>query len=107
MRAKIVLKRRTTPKVITLPNGTTFTATYKRISRKQLPINIHVKKPWKIGARNRNKSKMGPGPTILAKVTKKVKFTPSTSLRERLARIKRYRDSRKKQTGSGLTGDLS
>ena len=50
---------------------------------------------------------MGPGPTILAKVTKKVKFTPSTSLRERLARIKRYRDSRKKQTGSGLTGDLS
>ena len=38
---------------------------------------------------------------------KKVKFTPSTSLREGLARIKSYRDSRKKQTGTGLTGDLA
>ena len=103
-----MLRRRTTPKVITLPNSTTFTARYKRISRKQLPLNIHVKKPWKIAARNRNKSEMRPGPTILAKVTKeKVKFTPSTSLRERIARIKRYRDSRKKQTGSGLTGNLA
>ena len=73
MREKIVLRRRTTPKVITLPNGTTFTARYQRISRKHLPINIHVKKNRKIGARNRNKSKMGPGPTRLAKVTKKSK----------------------------------
>ena len=30
-----------------------------------------LKKTRKIGARNRNKSKMGPGPTRLAKVTKK------------------------------------
>ena len=29
-----------------------------------------------------------------------------TTLRERLARIKRYRDSRKGQTGSGLVSDL-
>ena len=72
MREKIVLRRRTTPKVITLPNGTAFTARYQRISRKHLPINIHVKKKnRKIGERKRNKSKMGPGPTRLAKVTKK------------------------------------
>ena len=32
-----------------------------------------LKKNRKIGARNRNKSKMGPGPTRLAKVTKKSK----------------------------------
>ena len=56
---KIVLRRRTTPNVITLPNGTTFTTRYQRISRKHLPINIHVKKNRKIGARNSNKSKMG------------------------------------------------
>ena len=43
MREKIVLGRRTSPKVVTLPNGTTFIARYKRISRKELPINIHVK----------------------------------------------------------------
>ena len=42
-REKIVLRERTTLKVVTLPNGTTFTARYERISRKQLPINIHGK----------------------------------------------------------------
>lgn len=44
MRDKIVLRRRATPKVVTLPNGRTFTAKWERISRKQLPINIRVKK---------------------------------------------------------------
>ena len=73
MREKIVLKR-TAPKIITLSNGTTFTARYKRISRKQLPINIHVKNAKKIGPRNRNKSKMGSGPTRSARVTKKSKI---------------------------------
>ena len=87
-----MLRRRTTPKIITLSNGTTFTARYQRISRKQLPINIHVKKTRKIGARNRNKSKMVPGPIKPARVTKKkVRFIPSTSLRESLASIKRHR----------------
>ena len=36
-------KKRTPPKTATLPNGTTFTARYERISRKRLPRNIHVK----------------------------------------------------------------
>ena len=44
MREKIVLRRRTSPKEVILTNGTTFTVRYERISRKQLPINIHVKK---------------------------------------------------------------
>ena len=51
-----MLRRRTTPKVITLPNGTTFTSRYQRISRKQLPVNIHVKNTPKIGARRKNKA---------------------------------------------------
>ena len=68
----------------------------------KLPINIHVKNAGKIGPRNKNKSKMGTGPTRPARVTnKKVRFTPSTLLLEWLARIKRYRTSRK-QTGSAL-----
>lgn len=29
----------------------------------KLPINIHVKNAGKIGPRNKNKSKIGPGPT--------------------------------------------
>ena len=100
-------RRRTSPKIVTLPNSTTFTARYERINRKQVPINIKVKNARKIGPRNKNKSKMELGPTKSAKVTKKVRFTPSTSLRERLARIKRYRDSRKGQTRSGLATDLA
>ena len=31
MREKKVLRRRATPKILTLPNGTTFTAEYERI----------------------------------------------------------------------------
>ena len=54
MRQKIVLKRRTIPKVVTLPNGTTFTSRYKRISRKQLPSIIEVTKARTIGLKNRN-----------------------------------------------------
>ena len=63
MREKIVLRRRTFPRIVILPNGTTFTARYERISRKQLPANICFTNVRKIGPRNRNKNKMGPGPT--------------------------------------------
>ena len=100
MRQKVILRKRTTPK--TLPNGTTFIARYERIGRKQLPINIRVRNARIIGPRNRNKITTGPRRTKKATVSKKKKgrFTPSTSLRERLARIKRYRASR--QSGSGL-----
>ena len=48
---------------MTQSNGTTFTATYERISKKKLSRNMRVKSAQKIGPRNRNKSKMGPGPT--------------------------------------------
>ena len=44
MKEKIVLKKRSTPKIVTLPNGTTFTEKDERISRKQLPSNIREKK---------------------------------------------------------------
>ena len=105
MREKILLKRTTVPKQVTLPKGTTFTARYERISRKQLPINIHIKNNGRIGPRNKNKGKIILGPTKSARVTKKVSFTPSTLLRERLARIKRYINSRKGQTGSKLASN--
>ena len=107
MTEKIVLRRRTVPKQVILPNGTTFTARYERIGREQLPINIHIKNSRRIGPRNRNNCKMRPGPAKSATVMKKVRYAPWTSLRERLARIKRYRNSRKGQTGNGLGPDLA
>ena len=72
MREKIVLRRITSPWVLTLPNGTTFTTRYEIISRKQLPINIHVKNARKKGPRNK---KVKTGLTIPAR--KKVRFVPT------------------------------
>ena len=70
MGGKIVLRWKTSQKLVTLSNGTTFTATYERISKKKLSRNIRVKSAQKIGPWNRNKSKMGPGPTISPKKSK-------------------------------------
>lgn len=92
MREKIILSRRTSSKIVTLPNGTTFTARYERIGRKALPMNIRERK---MSRRPAKKSK------------KKVRFTPSSSLRERLARINRYTASRLGQTGSALASNLA
>ena len=103
-----MLRRRATPKQVTLSDGTNFVARYERISRKQLLMNIRVKNTRKIGPRNRRKP---------AKVTKKkVRFNPSTALRERLERMtttvraaervkRKYR--RQRQTGSGLASKLA
>ena len=65
MKEKIVLKKRSTPKIVTLPNGTTFTARYERISRKQLPSNIRVKKVQTVRPRNRNRKILSVGDTNL------------------------------------------
>ena len=59
---------------ITLPNGTTFTAKYERISRKQLPINIQVKNARKIGPRRKSR-----GVLSLANARKIEKITKKTT----------------------------
>ena len=50
----VILRKTANPKVVNLPNGRSFTSRWERISRKQLPINIRVKRQRKIGPR-RNK----------------------------------------------------
>ena len=85
MRDKIVLRRRAGPKVVNLPDGRSFTAKYEKISRKQLPRNIRVKRARKIGLR-RNKRR------ILLNLA-----APA------LRKIMRKR----RQAGSGLGGDLT
>ena len=101
-----MLRRRTSPKIKTLPNGTTFTARYERVSRKRLPRNMNVKNGWKIGPRNRNKSKMGPGPTIPSRIT--VRFKAASSAQDRVRRIKKkYQKLGKRQSGKGLNGNLA
>ena len=101
---KIVLKRRIAPKVVTLPNGTTFTGRYERINRKSLPSNIKVKKVRKIGARNRNNGPLSVGDlSRLKKISTKrrVRFNLTSSA------LKKLRRRRRAQTGSGLASNLA
>ena len=51
----IILRKRAAPKVVNLPNVRSFTSKWERISRKQLPINIKVKKQRTIGPRRNNR----------------------------------------------------
>ena len=51
----IILRKRANPKVVNLPNGRYFAPRWERISRKQLPINIRVKKQRTIGPRRNNR----------------------------------------------------
>ena len=51
----IILRERANPKVVNLPDGRSFISKWERISRKQLPINIKVKKRRTIGPRRNNR----------------------------------------------------
>ena len=64
---------------ITLPTGTTFTAKYERISRKQLPINIHVTNARNIGPRRKSRG-------VLSLAKKQVRFNRSAPVLKRMKR---------------------
>ena len=51
----VILRKRAAPKVVNLPNGRSFTSKWERISRKQLPINIKVKRQQTISPRRNNR----------------------------------------------------
>ena len=51
----VILRKRANPKVINLPNGRSFTSRWEIISKKQLPINIKVKRQRAIGPRKNNR----------------------------------------------------
>ena len=68
VRDKILLRRRVNPKRADLPDGRTFYARYERVSRKNLPANVTVKKARTIGLRRRHISKQQQGSRILETV---------------------------------------
>ena len=51
----VILRKRANPKVINLPNGRSFTSKWEIISKKQLPINVKVKRQQAIGPRKNNR----------------------------------------------------
>ena len=50
-----ILRKRAAPKAVNLPNGRSFPSKWERISRKQLPVNIRVKRQRTIGPRKNNR----------------------------------------------------
>ena len=104
MRQKIVLKRRIIPKVVTLPNGATFTSRYERISIRQLPSNIKVTKVRTIGLRNWNSGIISLNDANLLRnisERKKVRFNPLAIAR------KKWKTNRRGQTGKGIVDNLA
>ena len=64
------------PKRVTLPNGRTFVARYKRISRDDLPLNIRMRRTYRQRAapRGRRRRQRGQGIfSFMKKVAKKAK----------------------------------
>ena len=56
-RDKVLLRHRIAPKRITLPNEQSFVARYERVSRKNLPSNVTIKRKRTIGPRQQGKHK--------------------------------------------------
>ena len=53
--------KRQTPKRVTLPNGWTFYAKYKRTTRAELPANAHLQRPYKQRAAPRGRRRRRAG----------------------------------------------
>ena len=51
----VVLRKRTVPKVVNLPNGKSFISNWERTSQKKLPTNIKVERRKTISPRKNNR----------------------------------------------------
>ena len=95
----VILRKRANPKVINLPNGRSFTSRWEIISKKQLPINIKVKRQRAIGPRKNNRMiYLNQAAPALKKIRKKRKNEAIESLMPIYDRIN--------QSGSGLATNL-
>ena len=65
-----MLTRRSTPQRIHLPNGQSFLTRYERVSRRNLPRNVTIKRTRQIGPRNRSTKKAQKGGSILGELAK-------------------------------------
>ena len=68
VRDKILLRRRVTPRRVTLPNGKSFVARHERISRKNVPIDVTIKRAQQIGPNRQRKRKTQIGGSLLGNI---------------------------------------
>ena len=64
------MKKLDVPKRVTLPNGRTFIARYRRIKRSELPNNIHLRRTYTPRAAPRNRRRRQRGQRIFSTVKK-------------------------------------
>ena len=96
----IVLRKRSNPVRVNLPDGRSFTSKWERISRKQLPINIKITRNRTIGPRRNNRA------IYLNQAAPALKKIRNRRNREVLKRLGPVYD-RLQQRGSGLASDLA
>ena len=67
-RDKVLLRRKVTPRCVTLPNGRSFVARYGRVNGKILPSNVTIRRNRTIGPRRQRKCKTQKGAGLLGNV---------------------------------------
>ena len=67
---KIILRRRVTLQRVRLPNGQSFVARYKRVSSRNLPRKVTVRRARPIGPRNKRKRKTQTGGSIFGTIAR-------------------------------------
>ena len=92
-RNRIIMIKRRTPKRVTLPDGRTFLARYKRATRNDLPRNINLIRPYKQraapkGRRRRRINQRGRGfGSTLKKAVNLTKKAFNSRLGKKIARM--------------------
>ena len=95
----IILRKRSNPVRVDLPDGRSFISKWERISRNQLPINIKVTRNRAIGPRRNNRAiYLKQAAPAFRKIQKKRKQEVVDRLRPDYDRV---------QVGSGLASDLA
>ena len=95
----VILRKRAASKIINLPNGRSFTSKWERISRKNLPINISVKRQRTIGPRKNNRMIYL---NLAVPAFKKIKARRKKEIVDRLGPV--Y--DRINQSGKGIASNL-
>ena len=67
-RNKILVRQKVTPERVTLPNGRYFSVRYERVSRKNLPSNVTIRRSWTIGPKWQRKRRTQQFARILGSV---------------------------------------
>ena len=98
----IILRKRSSPIQVNLPNGRSFTSRYERISRKQLPINIKISRNRAIGPRRKNRRiYFNLARPALERIRQRRKQE-----KKRIARVNQLYPDNSPQIGSGIGQNL-